>query len=121
MMDKKGQFDLFWFMVLVFCMLIIVVIICLSLSSNYPYQHGTSRDIVQGYDAGPIWNHAYLKNDHNTAYCFDEERFLPILEKAEMEQKEVIITYEKYFLRGALCSTSDNYENVIIVNVELVK
>lgn len=81
------------------------------------YQHGSSRDIVMGFDKGIYWHHAYLKNDHLTAYCFDDERFIPLLEQSQKEGREVIITYEKYIGRGNFCSAGD-YEKVVITNVE---
>lgn len=114
MANKKGQAGWIFFVIIVLAILIIGAIIFWNTS----YQHGTSKDVVQGYDKGILWYHAYLKNDHNTAYCFDDERFIPLLEKSQRENTEVIVSYEKYVIRGSLCSTSENYENVIITKIE---
>ena len=96
------------------------IIICLVITniSALTFQHGSSRDVVQGYDKGWIWYHAYLKNDHTTAYCFDNPDFADILEDSQKNQKEIIITYETYLFRGFFCMTSENYDNVIITKVE---
>lgn len=100
---------------------IILLTILMLMLSGCAFQHGTSRDIVQGYDEGIIWYHAYLKNDHNTAYCFDNPEFVSMLEDSQRNQKEIIVTYETYFLRGWFCTTSDKYENVIITKIEYAK
>lgn len=94
-----------------------IILASLVLMSGCTFQHGSSRDIVQGWDKGIIWNHAYLKNDHTTAYCFDSYVFAEMLDESQRTQKEVIITYETYFLRGWLCSTSEKHERVIITDV----
>ena len=98
--------------------LIIVIVCSLILVNGCTYQHGTSRDIVQGYDKGIIWHHAYLKNDHTTAYCFDNESFIPILDESQKTQREVIVTYETYLFRGFLCTTSEKYEKVVIADIK---
>lgn len=117
-MNKKGQEGIFIFMGIVFAIGIILALIFFVRYFNTPYQHGTSRDIVQGFDSGPLWKHAYLKNDHFTVYCFDDDNLIPILEQAQKTQKEVIITYEKYAGRGGMCVAADNYETVIIKSIE---
>lgn len=91
-----------------------------SLVSAIVFQHGSSRDIIQGYDKGWLWYHAYLKNDHTTAYCFDNPNFAKILKESQRTQKEVIITYETYLFRGTFCWTGEKFNNVIITNVEFV-
>ena len=91
----------------------------LFLLTGCTFQHGSSRDIVQGWDKGIIWYHAYLKNDHTTAYCFDNPDFIKIMDISQKTQKEIILTYETYILRGALCTTSDKFDNVIITNITL--
>ena len=113
MKNKKGIIGF------VISLLVLVGIIGIFISvQNVSYQHGTSRDVVQGYDKGIIWHHAYLKNDHATAYCFDDERFINILTDSQRTQKEVIITYEKYWGRGFFCSAAEKYETVIITKIE---
>jgi len=115
-MNKKSQAAI---AAIVFMAVIILLIVLIL--KPVSYQHGTSKDIVQGYDKGIIWYHVYLLNDHHTAYCFDDEKFIPLLEQSQKNNEKIIITYEKYVIRGCLCSSSDNYENVIITNVELEK
>ena len=101
--------------IIVICL---IVILALALLSGCTFQHGTTRDIVQGYDQGIIWKHMYLKNDHNTAYCFDDNSFSVIFDEAQKTQKEVIITYETYFFRGFFCSAAEGYEKVIVTGVK---
>jgi len=86
--------------------------------SALTFQHGSSRDITQGYDKGWIWYHAYLKNDHTTAYCFDNPDFVDILKESQETQREVIITYETYAFRGFFCMTSEKFDNVIITDIK---
>lgn len=97
--------------------LLLGILISILIISGCTLQSGTSRDIVQGYDEGIIWNHAYLKNDHSTAYCFDNPSFVDVFQQSQLFQKEVIVTYEKYLFRGALCSVSEKYEKVIVTDV----
>jgi hypothetical protein len=104
--------------VIILFLLLMVVLVVFFLIKDISIQHGASKDIVQGYDKGLLWNHAYLKNDHFTAYCFDDESFIPLLEQSQKQNKEVIVTYEKYIGRGMLCSSADHYENVVITKVE---
>jgi hypothetical protein len=118
-MNKKGQIGGIIFALIIIISVTILIMI-FSQSGSMVFQHGTTRDLIQGYDKGIIWYHAYLKNDHNTAYCFDDKRFILILEQSQREQREVLVTYETYLLRGFFCSTTENYENVIIKNVEFV-
>lgn len=114
-MNKKAQVG--WIMLGI--TFIILIVILFFLVKNISYQHGTSKDIVMGYDKGVFWYHAYLINDHQTAYCFDDEKFIPLLEQSQKNNQKVIITYEKYYGRGFLCTAADNYERVIITNVEI--
>jgi hypothetical protein len=93
-------------------------LICILLVSGCALQHGSSRDVVQGWDKGILWYHMYLKNDHTTAYCFDNPEFIKIFDDAQKTQREVIVTYETYLVRGILCSVSDKYEKVIITDVK---
>lgn len=81
-------------------------------------QHGTSRDVVQGYDKGILWSHMYLKNDHSTCYCFNNQEFIKTFDESQLTQKEVIVTYEKYIVKGSLCNCDDKYEKVIVTNVK---
>lgn len=99
----------------------ILILGMLLLFTGCTFQHGTSRDIVQGWDSGILWNHMYLKNDHNTCYCFDNPQFVQIFDESQKTQKEVIVTYETYLVRGGLCSASEKYETVIITDVEFVE
>ena len=114
-MNKKALLGIIIFLIV--CVIVLILSIILW---NVSYQNGTTRDIVQGYDKGILWYHAYLKNDHSTAYCFDDERFIPMLEQSQKENKEVVVTYKKYVGKGFLCSAAENYENVIIENIEIV-
>jgi hypothetical protein len=105
---------------IVFLIIINLIVITLFMTnvSAIVFQHGTSRDLVMGYDKGWIWYHAYLKNDHTTAYCFDNPDFIKILDDSQKNQKEVIVTYETYLFRGFFCTVAYHYEKVIIINVE---
>lgn len=120
-MNKKGQFEVITITIILFIIFIIFGGIFMVATWNVSYQSGTSKDKVMGYDVGPIWNHAYLMNDHFTVYCFDNDNFKPIFEEAQRNQKEVIVSYKKYMGRGSLCTSSQTYEPVIVTNVEIVK
>jgi hypothetical protein len=98
--------------------LCLIVTLALALLSGCTFQHGTTRDIVQGWDRGIIWSHMYLKNDHNTAYCFDQDSFNVIFDEAQKTQKEVIVTYETYLVRGTFCLAAEGYEKVIVTGVK---
>lgn len=114
MKNKKGQVALF----IIFFVVIIICVLAVLFLKDVSTQTGTSKDIVQGYDKGIIWYHAYLKNDHFTAYCFDDERFIPLLENSQKNNREIIIYYEKYIGRGFFCGSAENYENVVITDIQ---
>jgi phenolic acid decarboxylase len=97
--------------------IILIGLLLISNASAIVFQHGSSRDIVQGYDRGWLWYHLYLKNDHATAYCFDNSLFAVMFEESQRTQKEVIVTYETYLFRGSFCMTSERYDNVVVTNV----
>lgn len=99
----------------------ILVLSFVLLFTGCIFQHGTSKDYVMGYDRGIFWEHAYLVNDHNTCYCFDNQNFESILKDAQENNKKVIITYETYLFRGTLCSCSENYEEVVVINIQYAK
>ena len=83
------------------------------------FTQGTTKDVVQGFDKGIIWHHLYLLNDHTTAYCFDNDDFIPILKSAQESNQKVTVTYETNLIRGILCTTSDKFERVVVTNVVL--
>lgn len=97
---------------------VLIAFLLISNVSAIVFQHGSSRDVVQGYDKGWLWYHLYLKNDHTTAYCFDNPSFVSMLEQSQRTQREVIVTYETYLFRGFFCMTSEKYDNVVVTNVE---
>lgn len=79
-------------------------------------QEGTSTDTIYGYDKGPIWNHVYLKNDHTTTYCF-EDNLQDDIEQAYKNNTVVTIHYNKYWFRGALCNPQPNTEPVVVESI----
>lgn len=93
-------------------------IITIILLSGCTFQSGTTKDQVSGYDKGVLWYHAYLKNDHRTAYCFDDSALADKFSDAQKSGKEVVISYETYLIRGWFCTVSPSYETVIVTKVE---
>lgn len=97
-----------------------MLLIVLSMSAC-TFQHGTTRDIVQGYDSGILWNHMYLKNDHTTVYCFEKDtNFSEMFDESQRTQKEIIVTYETYLLKGSLCYHSEKFDGVVVKDVKFV-
>jgi len=102
--------------------LLIVGLLCaVILMTGCTLQSGFTKDKLHGYDSGVLWNHVYLLNDHTTVYCFDDDRFIPILEQAKNNNNITIeVAYNKYLLRGALCSSGQEMESVVITNIKIV-
>lgn len=98
-------------------MKLFLVLCGLLLVAGCTFQSGQSNDRIYGYDKGIIWNHLYLVNDHSTAYCFDDG-FVPSVQKALAENRSVVVHYEKYLVRGSLCSVPENMEAVVVTEID---
>lgn len=80
-------------------------------STDYPYN-------VEKNAAG--WTKLWLKDDHTTVYCFDDERFLPIIEQAKAENKKVTVYYQEYIFRGFFCSSgNENIGTVVVTDIQI--
>jgi len=118
MKNKKAQFIGFVVIVLVAIGLFFLIYWITPLFFN----SGTSTDYVYTVEKTKFWHKLYLKDDHTTVYCFDDERFLPILEQARTENKKVVVTYQDYFFRGFLCSSgNERIGTTVITNVEIIQ
>jgi len=98
-------------------MLIIVVMFLTSCT----LEKGSSTDYVYGYDKGIVWGHAYLKDDHTTCYCFDDDDMSEQFEYAQSNNVKVKVNYERYITRGFLCNCGEKISTVIITKVEVVE
>lgn len=83
---------------------------------------GSSTDYVYTVEKTNFWHKLFLKDDHSTVYCFDDEKFLDIIKKAQDDNKKIKITYEDYFIRGFFCSSGkDNIGTTIITDVKEIE
>lgn len=101
-------------------LLIVGLLFSILLFTGCTLQSGYTKDKLHGYDTGVLWNHVYLLNDHTTVYCFDDNRFIPLLEQAKNGNVTIEVDYEKYALRGALCSSGQEMETVVITAIKIV-
>lgn len=97
-----------------------LIVVLLLMLAGCTFQSGSTRDYASGWDEGILWYHAYLKNDHSTAYCFDDSVMRETFEYAKRNGKEVVVEYETYLFRGALCSANKNYETVVVTKVWII-
>lgn len=101
---------------------LIPLIISMLLFTGCTLQSGYTKDQIHGYDRGVAWNHLYLLNDHTTVYCVEPNSFNieEVLEQAKINNSIIEVHYEKYILRGALCSSGQNMESVVVTRVKLI-
>lgn len=102
--------------------LVLLVILCSILFTGCTLQSGYTRDKLHGYDRGVTWNHIYLLNDHTTVYCWEDNiAWGEILEKAKADNNITLeIDYEKYWLKGSLCSSGQDMEAVVVTDIKIV-
>lgn len=82
---------------------------------------GSSTDYPYNIEQSRYWHKLWLKDDHTTVYCFDDERFISIIEQAKQSNKKIKVSYQEYLFRGFLCSSgSDNIGEVVITNIEVL-
>jgi hypothetical protein len=118
-MNKKSQ-------VLVTALLCIIglalIILAIYFIAPLFFNSGTSTDYPYTVEHTKVgWYKLWLKDDHTTVYCFDNERFLPIIEQAKIENKKVAVTYQDYFFKGFWCSSgSERIGKTVITNIEIV-
>jgi hypothetical protein len=119
MKNKKAQLV----GIIVIILLIIGGILLIYWIAPLFFNSGTSTDYPYTIEHTKVgWYKLWLKDDHTTVYCFDDERFLPILEQAKAENKKVAVTYQDYFFRGMLCSSgSERIGTTIITGVQIVE
>jgi len=119
MINKKG---------LITEILFILIIGLLILGVAYGYflitqNKGSSKDYAYTVEKTNFWYKLWLKDDHTTVYCFDDDKFLKIIEDAKARDKKVKVTYQDYFFRGFFC-TSDIGSDIgktIITDIEVLE
>jgi len=113
--NKKGQMG-----VITIIIVILLIFIGFWIYSFF-LNKGSSTDYPYNIEKSSFWNKLWLKDDHTTVYCFDDERFIPIIEQAQKENKKIKVSYQEYLFRGTLCSSgSENIGTVVITNIEVL-
>ena len=118
MKNKKAQGVLACIIIVIFILFIIGLIMWVS---TLFLNNGSSTDYPYNIEQSKFWNKLWLKDDHTTVYCFDDEKFLDIINKAKIENKKIKVSYQEYLFRGFLCSSgSDNIGEVVITDIEVI-
>lgn len=105
----------------------IILIIILFLLFAIPFligilflNKGFSIDYPYNIEKSQFWNKLWLKDDHTTVYCFDNEDFISIIEKAQRENKKIKVSYQEYVFRGALCTSgSERIGTVVVTDIKI--
>ena len=112
MKNKKGLIGLVIFTLIFLFLLIWVYSLFLNKGYSIDYPYNIEQQKIGG------WYKLWLKDDHTTVYCFDDERFISIIETAKESESKIKVEYQEYILRGFLCSSgSDNINAVVITNI----
>jgi len=115
-MNKKGQL-----MIVGGILFIVVIIGILCLINILFLNHGSSIDIAYGVEQNTFWSKLYLKDDHTTVYCMDDDNLIQIAKQASQEKLKVKVTYQEYIFRGTLCNLfNDKYNGVVVTNIEVI-
>ena len=77
-------------------------------SVDYPYN-------VENQKIGG-WHKLWLKDDHTTVYCFDNEQFLDTINMAKSLNKKVRVDYQEYFFRGFFCTSGNDKIGTVVIN-----
>lgn len=118
-MNKKADA----FTAIIFIVFLIAGLIALiaGISSLF-LNKGSSTDYPYTIEKSNFWNKLWLKDDHTTVYCYDDERFTSVIQRAIDENKKVKVEFQEYVFRGSLCfSGSDKISEVVITNVEVME
>jgi len=117
-MNQKGQLEIF--LAIVILTGVILGVICII---SIPFLNsGDSIDTAYGVEQNVWWSKLYLKDDHKTVYCIDNENLIPIAKQASQEKLKVKVTYQEYMFRGFLCNLfNDKYDAVVVKNIEVIQ
>lgn len=117
-MNNKGQIVLG---VTIF-LIILAIIVAVYLITPLFFNDGTSTDYAYNVEKTKIgWYKLWLKDDHTTVYCFDDERFIEIIEKAKAEDKKINVKYQDYWFRGFFCNSgSDNIGTTVVTDITIL-
>ena len=121
MKNKKSQglivIILFWT-----TLVIIFILLGLWIIPMF-FNIGNTTDYVYTVEHTKIgWYKLWLKDDHTTVYCFDDERFIDIIDTAKLDNKKVKVTYQDYWIRGFLCSSgNDKIGTTVVTNIEVIE
>jgi hypothetical protein len=121
-MNKRGGLFLEFFVVLIMIIAILGFLTLIVALFSIPFlSHGSSVDVAYGVEENSFWNKLYLKDDHKTVYCIDDNRLLQIAKNASLNKQKVEVTYQEYVFRGGLCNFDDKYSGVVVRNIEVIK
>src|SRR3990167_10917039 len=113
-MDKKGNLLGGFFLFMLFVMIMLLV-------SFIFLRDGSSIDYPYGYEKqkGFGWSILYLKDDHKTAYCFDNNNLKPIIDEAIRTNKKIEVFFKGYLFRGMFCSAGEKYDEVVVEDIRI--
>lgn len=116
-MNNKGQLGVF---------IILIIVVGIIIGGIFIAQHflnsGVSTDYPYSIEKNKIWSKLWLKDDHTTVYCYDDDSFTPTLEDAKERGKKVNVYYQEYILRGFFCSSGNGKIGTsIITKVEVLE
>jgi len=101
--------------------IIMMLIVLVMFLTSCTLESGSSTDYIYGYDKGIVWGHAYLKDDHTTCYCFNDDSIKEMFEYAQTNNVKLKVNYERYLIKGSLCSCGDKMSTVIVTKVEVAE
>lgn len=116
-MNKKGQELLGMTVGGILLFLIIFGLIALI---SIPFLNkGTSIDVAYGVEQNNLWTKLYLKDDHKTVYCIEDQDLIDLAKRASEEKLRVEVTYQEYVFKGSLCDFSEQYSGVVVKDIKI--
>jgi hypothetical protein len=100
-----------------------LIILLIYFTAPLFFNSGTSTDYTYTVERTKVgWYKLWLKDDHTTVYCFDDERMLDIINEAKEQNLKVEVTYQDYWFRGSLCgSGSEAIETSVVTAIKIIK
>lgn len=86
------------------------------------FNNGTSTDYAYSIENTKVgWFKLWLKDDHSSVYCFDNNNFLPIIKEAQEKNKKVAVSYQDYWFRGFLCSSgNEKIGSTVVTDIKII-
>lgn len=88
--------------------------------SQFILNTGSSVDVAYGVEQNAFWTKLYLKDDHKTVYCIDDDTLRQIAQNAAQQKLKVKVYYQEYFIKGGFCNFDKDYSTVVVKNIEVV-